>query len=114
MDAIYVIICLFGLAALAGMYLLALVLQKKETPKFVAFAHGLFAAIAIITLKVYASNAPKDFTACLVIFVLAALGGLVLIYRDLTARPIPRWLAVTHGLMAVAGFVLLLVRAFSD
>jgi hypothetical protein len=49
----------------------------------------------------------------IVLFVMAALGGLVLIYRDMTGKSIPKWLAVGHGLIAVAGFIFLLIYTFS-
>jgi hypothetical protein len=55
MNTLYSIIGLFALGAIVGMYLLALVLQKKETPKFVAVIHGLFVAIALVMLIVYNS-----------------------------------------------------------
>jgi hypothetical protein len=108
----YFIFGLFSLAALGGLYLLALVLQKKETPKLVAFIHGIAAAAALILLFAYAMNFEGNFTTCLVTFVVAALGGFVLIARDLMGRSIPRWLAVVHGLVAVCGLVLLAVEIF--
>jgi hypothetical protein len=114
MNTLYLIIGLFALGALIGMYLLALVIQKKETPKSIAFIHGLFVATALVVLIVYSvKNAPGPIES-IVLFVMAALGGFVLIVRDLTGRSLPRWLAVTHGLIAVAGFVFLLAHAFSQ
>ena len=112
MNTLYLIIALFALGAILGMYLLALVLQKKETPKFVAFIHGAFVAAALILLIVYSSQHP-GLTESIVLFVVAALGGLVLIVRDLTNKPLPKWLAIGHGLIAVVGFVFLLVSAFA-
>jgi hypothetical protein len=112
MNTLYLIIALFALGALIGMYLLALVLQKKETPKFVAFIHGAFVALALILLIVYNSNHPGPIES-IVLFVIAALGGFVLITRDLTGRSIPKWLAVGHGLIAAVGFIFLLVYAFA-
>jgi hypothetical protein len=112
LQMIYSIIGLFALGALLGMYLLALVLQSKETPKFVALLHGLFVAVALVLLLVYAFNGGPDLIASIILFVMAAIGGFVLIYRDITARKIPKWLAVGHGLLAVAGFILLLVGVF--
>jgi hypothetical protein len=112
MNTVYLVISLFALGAIIGMYLLALVLQKKETPKFVAFIHGAFVAAALILLIVYSSGNP-GFMDSIVLFIIAALGGLVLITRDLTGKPIPRWLAVTHGLIAVTGFIFLLVDVFN-
>jgi hypothetical protein len=113
MNTLYLIIALFALGAIIGMYLLALVLQKKETPKFVAFIHGAFVAAALLLLTVYNSQHGPGLMESIVLFVVAAMGGLVLIIRDLTKRSLPRWLAIGHGLIAVAGFVFLLVFAFN-
>ncbi|MFL5765924.1 MAG: hypothetical protein ACJ77K_18405 [Bacteroidia bacterium] len=112
MNTLYLIITLFALGALVGMYLLALVLQKKETPKFVAFIHGAFVVAALILLITYSLQNP-GLREAIVLFVIAAIGGLVLIIRDVTAKPIPRWLAVVHGLIAVSGFIFLLCAAFA-
>ena len=112
MKTLYTIIGLFALGALIGMYLLALVLQKKETPKFVAFIHGAFVAVALIMLIIYSMNNGPGLMESIVLFVMAALGGLILITRDLTGKPIPRWLAVGHGLIAIAGFIFLIVFTF--
>src|SRR3954471_13864514 len=113
MNTIYTIIGLFSLAALMGMYLLSLVLQNKETPKFVTLLHGLFAATALVILIIYTSNNGPDLWASIILFVMAALGGVVLVYRDITARKIPKWLAITHGVTAVAGFAVLLFKVFA-
>jgi branched-subunit amino acid transport protein AzlD len=112
MNTLYLIIALFALGALIGMYLLALVLQKKETPKFVAFIHGAFVASALVLLIVYNFNHP-GFIEAIVLFVVAAVGGLTLIIRDLTGKSLPRWLAIGHGLIAVGGFIFLLACAFT-
>lgn len=114
MNTIYLIIALFALGALIGMYLLALVLQKKETPKFVAFIHGAFVAAALVLLIYYSTQHNPQPIESIVLFVVAALGGAVLIVRDLTGKPLPKWLAIAHGLIAVAGFIFLLVYAFSN
>lgn len=111
MSTLYFSIALFALGAIIGMYLLTLVLQKKETPKFVALIHGAFVVIALILLIIYNSQNPGLIEA-IVLFVVAALGGLILITRDLTGKPLPKWLAIGHGLIAVAGFIFLLVSAF--
>ena len=112
MNTLYTIIALFALGAIIGMYLLALVLQKKETPKFVAFIHGAFVASALILLIIYNSEHP-GLMESIVLFVVAAVGGLTMIIRDLTGKSLPKWLAVGHGLIAVAGFIFLLISAFA-
>ena len=113
MTTIYSVTGLFALAALLGMYLLTLVLQNKETPKFVTLLHGLFAATALVILIIYACNDGPDMLASIILFVMAALGGFILVYRDITAKKIPKWLALAHGLLAVTGFVILLVKVFA-
>jgi hypothetical protein len=112
MNSLYLIIALFALGAIIGMYLLALVLQKKQTPKFVALIHGAFVAVALVLLIIYNSQHPGPIES-IVLFVIAALGGLVLIVRDLSGKPLPRWLAIGHGLIAVTGFIFLLALAFA-
>ena len=112
MNQLYLVIGLFGLGALLGMYLLSLVLQKKETHKSIAMLHGIFVAVALVLLIAYACRQGPGLMEAIVLFIMAALGGIVLIFRDLTGRSLPRWLAVTHGLLAVAGFIFLLLYAF--
>jgi hypothetical protein len=113
MTTIYLAIAAFGIAALAGVYLLSLVLRDKETPKGFAMLHGVFAVTGLALLIGYCvKNTPGPILA-IAIFSVAALGGLILIYRDITGNKVPKWLAIVHGLAAVTGYVTLLVFAFS-
>ncbi|WP_442499363.1 hypothetical protein [Methylobacter sp. sgz302048] len=105
-------IVLFSLAALLGIFLLTFVLRGKETPKAVTFIHGPIAFTGLVLLIVYAFQYSPAPIASLILFIIAALGGFVLIARDLTTSSMPKWLALLHGLIAVAGFVLLLKFAF--
>lgn len=112
MTTIYTAIAIFGLAAIFGMYLISLVLRDKPTPKGVAIIHGLFAALGLVLLIVYSiGNTPAPIES-LVIFCVAALGGFILFYKDITGK-IPKWLAIVHGLAAVTAYVFLLIFAFS-
>lgn len=101
-------IVLFSLAALLGIFLLTFVLRGKETPKAVTFTHGPLAAAGLLLLIIYTfQNSPAPI-ASLLLFVIAASGGFVLISLDLTRTSVPKWLALLHGLIAVAGLILLL------
>lgn len=110
---IYTSIALFALAAILGMILLSFILRDKETPKGLAFAHGPIAAIGLILLFIYTFNNSPGPVESLVLLTIAAIGGIVVFMRDITNKPVPKWLAVTHGLIAVTGFVFLLVFAFN-
>jgi hypothetical protein len=114
MTTIYAAIGFFALAALLGLYLLTFVLKGKETPKAIVFTHGPMAVIGVVLILVYMSKGGPQPTESLVLFVLAALGGLFMFYRDISNKPIPKFLAVGHGLLAVGGFVMLLIFAFAS
>jgi hypothetical protein len=113
MGLIYTSIVIFAVAAMIGLYLLTFVLQKKETPKSVAIVHGLLAATALIMLIVYTVQTGADLVQAIVIFAIAALGGIVLFARDIMGKSLPKALALVHGLLAVTGFVFLLIYAFN-
>jgi Na+/phosphate symporter len=111
MKGVYPIIGMFGIAAILGIYLLTLVLANKNTSKGVAFAHGFMAILALAMLIVYSLSNIDGPAECVVLFGIAAFGGLVLIYKDLSGKPIPKWLALGHGIIAVLGFVFLILFA---
>jgi hypothetical protein len=109
---IYAIIGFFAIGALLGLFLLSFVLRTKQTPKAITLMHGFFVALALILLIFYSFNEGPHFTESIVLFVMAALGGAFLFYRDITGKSIPKWLAVGHGLLAITGFAFLLYSAF--
>ena len=53
-------------------------------------------------------------TISIVLFALAAIGGVALAYKVFRSRPLPASLAVGHGVLAVAGFVALLAAALGN
>jgi hypothetical protein len=112
MNMLFLVIGLFALGAIIGLYLLTLVLGSKETPKGVALIHGVFVAAALIMLISFSFRNPPGLWDCVILFAIAATGGAYVFYRDMTGKEIPKWLAVVHGLIAVTGFVILLVHTF--
>ena len=108
MGILYASIAIFGMTAILGMYLLSLILRAKSTPKGVTIIHGLLAIVALILLIVYCVGDGPGPWESIIVFAIAALGGGVLGYRDITGRSIPKWLGIVHGITAIAGFILLL------
>lgn len=106
-------ITLFALAALLGIYLISFVLMNKNTPKGVVFIHGPVAALALILLIIYAVTHQPSPWLSIILFALAAVGGFTMVYRDLTGKTLPKWLAMGHGLLAVVGFISLVFFTFS-
>jgi len=103
------IIILFSLAAIFGLTLLTFVLRGKETPKGIVFLHGPIAATALILLIIYVVNNTVSPVPSMVLFIIAAIGGVILVIRDFTRKSVPKSLAVVHGLIAVTGLILLIM-----
>jgi hypothetical protein len=104
-----VAVILLALAALGGAVLLGFVLRGRHTPKGIALIHGSFAALGVVVLAIASILSPAAPVASLVLFVLAAIGGAVLIVLDLKRRQVPKGLAVGHGGIAIVAFVLLVL-----
>lgn len=111
---IYAALVFFILAACLGLYLFSYVVQKKETPKAIAFIHGPLAATGLVLLILYFCWYNPKPVAALIVFLLAALGGLVLILRDIMGKSLPWWMALGHGLVGAAGIALLIVFALQN
>jgi hypothetical protein len=108
MEIIYAAIAIFGMTAIFGMYLLSLILRTKATPKGVTIIHGVMAVIAVVLLIIYCFMHQPGPWVSIIVFLLAASGGFILNYRDITGKSVPKWLGVIHGLTAITGFALLI------
>lgn len=103
-------IILFIIAAMFGLIILTAILKDRPTPKPVVFTHGPIAATGLILLLIYLYYGPKDtlLITSVVLFILAALGGLTLFTIDMTNRRIPKLMAVGHPIVAVIALITLI------
>ncbi|MDA8109349.1 MAG: hypothetical protein M0015_12050 [Betaproteobacteria bacterium] len=107
---------LFALAALGGLALAALHFRagaRERPPTALAVVHGLAAAAALVLLIIGvlgpAAGGSGLPVIALVLFVVAALGGAYMFLgKHLRGQPLPGTVVVLHGLLAVAGFLVLL------
>lgn len=104
---IYTAIGLIAAAALGGGYLLSLVLRGKQPPTAVPYIHGLLAVSGVVVLIVYSLKNPGAI-ASVVIFAIAAIGGLLMLYKNIKGEKFPKWLPVVHGVIALIGFIFLI------
>jgi hypothetical protein len=104
-------VALFLIAATFGLAILTTILQDKPTKKIVLYLHGSLAAFAILLIAGYLVMFGGDLLLIisLILFLFAALGGLTLFTLDLKKKPIPKWLAVIHPLVAIMGLITLVV-----
>lgn len=107
---------LFVLTALGGLTMAGIrFVGQRNPPVWLSMLHG-FAAGAGATLLAYAvatAVVPGAAKAALALFLVAAAGGVLMALAfQWKQRLLPAWLVLVHALVAVAGFVLLLVAAF--
>ncbi len=108
---LFTIIIFFLFAAVLGAVVLTAILQNRPTPKPVVFIHGIIAGLALLMLITYVAlgHTSTLLITSLVLFVLAALGGLTMFTIDMSGRPVPKALALGHPLLAVISVILLIV-----
>ncbi len=114
MTLVYVCIALFAVAAVFGVINLVRLLASGRPPRATVYIHGVFAAVSLVLLVVFAivKNGAAPIVA-LILFIIAALGGFTLFGIDVATKKPPKWLGFVHGAVAVAGFVFLLVFALA-
>lgn len=104
-------IALFIIGAIFGLIVLTHVLKNQTTPKPMVLFHGLFVAtgLVLVLIAFLTQQSDKLLGISLGLFLIAALGGFTLLFTDLSHKPIPKWLAVIHPLVAATGLVTLIV-----
>jgi hypothetical protein len=114
MNLTYASIILFAIAAVLGVTILIKWLSKKDVSRAVVYGHGIFAALGLGLIVVLAIESPDNYPkTALILLIIAALGGFYMFFRDLQNKMSPYSIAFVHALLAVAGFVSLLLFAFA-
>ena len=114
-NILWVVITLFAIAAAGGLMMAGIrILSNRNPPAWLAMAHGLLAG-AGLTLLLFATftiGVPKLALWALILLVVAALGGVILNLGYQEKRELlPKPLMYVHVLVAVSGFILLIVSA---
>ena len=94
-----------GLGVIVGAIMATYGFQKQHIPKGLAMIHGALVSIGIILLLIYAlttSSHHKHWDS-LIIFTVAALGGIYLLERDLRKRELPIWVLIIHAALGLGG-----------
>ena len=107
---------LFAISAAGGIVMAMIRFGgKPHPPTWLAMLHGFLSAAAL-TLLVYAActvGLPSLALGATVLFVMAALGGVTMnLAYHWKALPLPKWLVLVHGGIAVVAFLCLLFAAW--
>lgn len=111
----YAAIILFALAAVGGLVLATRHIKGEVPPMGLALAHGGLAATALVLLLAAVATgvaAGTAFNASVAAFLVAALGGFYLFSRRFAAGKATVGVIGIHALVAVGGFLVLLVAVF--
>jgi hypothetical protein len=108
-------IALLAIAALGGIVMALIRFSRTQNPPaWLAMIHGLLAAsgLTLIVYAMFTVGIPGMAQAGLALLVLAALGGVILNQKyHWHSALLPSSIVVGHAVLAVAGFVLLLLAA---
>ena len=108
---------LLAISAAGGLVMAVLRFKgAPHPPSWLAMLHGFLSAAAL-TLLIYAAftvGVPGAVQLAIGLFLLAAVGGVALnLVYHLNSLPLPKWLVLAHGTIAVSGFLLLIAATWS-
>ncbi|MFN3402540.1 MAG: hypothetical protein ACK40G_00505 [Cytophagaceae bacterium] len=107
-------ILILAVSAALGLLILINWLKKQNAPKSIVYSHGIIAVAGVVTLLIYAIQNPNRFPMIsIILFTIAAIAGLYMFIMDIQKNSKPLGLAVIHAMVAIAGFLMLLMFAFS-
>lgn len=102
-------VILFAIAAVFGLLIIVPTLQGKTPSRAAVVVHGLLAASALVALILQVSaGTGGNAQISLYLFLVAAVGGFIMLARDLQKKSVPKALALVHAGVAVVAFLLLL------
>ena len=108
-------ITLFAIAAAGGLVMAGVrAFAQRNPPAWLALLHGLLAGagLTLLLLVYFVSGLPALAAWALLLFIIAAAGGVVLnLGYQWQQKPLPLNLMYGHALIAVVGFVLLVWAA---
>lgn len=99
------------LTILFGAIILTAILKNKPTPKPIVLLHGSCALFAILVLASYIAAGHTEYllVTSIILFVLAAIGGLTLLTFDIKHKPISKAIILGHPIIALSGFIVLII-----
>jgi glucose uptake protein GlcU len=108
-------VILIALGAILGLTMAVQHFKGRTPPATpLAILHGLLAGsgVIVLLLGVWDLGFGTAHTWALVLFGIAALGGLYLVSHHMRQRPLPNGVIVIHGLVAVVAFLVLLTAVY--
>ena len=109
---ISVVILLFSLAIMLGLYLIYIGVRQHRSSPVLALTHASMASLGLVLLMVGIFQDPvtrKLYNIAAFVFVMALFGGMVLLALREGRKPPAVFLVMLHALMALPAFILLIM-----
>lgn len=113
MFLIYIIIAVFTLTVVTGIFLINFAAKNNRIPLPASFVHTCLLGLVIILLFMHAGKYP-GFTKSILLFCASAIAWIFFMANVLTGKRAPKWLAVVYSVLALAGFTLMVKTAFYE
>lgn len=103
------------LTALFGILNLYSILKRNRTRQPIVLLHGILALLSLFVLVGYIAADHFDYRliTSLILFVLAAIGGLTMFTFDVQKKSIPRAILAGHPILALIAFGFLIAYFFN-
>ena len=103
----YLVMGLFVIAALLGVFMLSCIIRKKPISKYIPIIHGTVAGCGLVALISYTINHPSVLTS-LILLGGAALGGIYMLITHLSGKTPAKIIPFVHGSIGIIGLILLI------
>ncbi len=116
-NMLWICITLFAIAAAGGLVMAGVrAFAQRNPPAWLALLHGLLAGagLTLLLLVYFTAGLPALAAWALLLFLIAAGGGVLMnLGYQWQQKPLPLGLMYGHALIAVIGFVLLVLAALA-
>ncbi len=105
MDVVAAI--LIGIGVIIGAIMASYGFQKKHIPKGLAIGHGVFVGLGLLLLLIYAltTHSHHKHWDSIIIFLIAASGGIYLFMQDLKKHYFKLWILLAHASIGMFGII---------
>lgn len=112
---LYITIVLFVFATMMGALMVTRQLSKEVVSKEVMYPHTILAGLSLALLLIYSFQNPDNYPkTSVILFSIAGLLGIYMFMNFLKGKNNPLVVDILYGLLAMCGFVSLVIFVFGD
>lgn len=111
MDILWIIFVILAVAAAGGLTMAVATIMGGNYRRFLGYLHGVLAAsgVVLLTIVVFTRSHAMPVNSALILLGFALAGGLFNLAFRLQREPVPVFMIILHGAMALAGLAVLVM-----